>query len=426
MEATATASVTAAANAECMKHDHHHPNVEESLEESLEKLFDQTEDSQGSAEEENPKPEKKNTETQDQFANTLPNETALDSADSASVSAATQKAETDQQKADHVPTVTEAVPNNTADTTAQASHTQEKHKNQMEPESSHVSPSSGAGVEATFPNTQHDQSLPVNVSTEAENVPQHEKSHESHESQSHEQKTETAETETATKSRCGLTVDAKRNRKIVTSLAESFLLEEDCFDEMFEGDDGEEHVHQVFENMLEDSLPTAFSGIEAAGTSTQCLRAAWASKMGCKIPRCPVLHQIEWDTACLDELVPHAKVHDTCVFQNIAMFFRPELQEICQKLLQKPSMSTEILGPLLANGRAMKRSSYCLTHSKTCVLRCAKRHVAGTSCHPFSTKGSKLGVTDPELVFTLGWVGLRIELQEERWCCDVSHCYHGG
>eukprot|EP00438_Fugacium_kawagutii_P029202 Skav229537 [mRNA] locus=scaffold568:49055:58809:- [translate_table: standard] len=47
-----------------------------------------------------------------------------------------------------------------------------------------------------------------------------------------------------------------------------------------------------------------------------------------------------------------------------------------------------------------------------CHLKTARRHQAGTSCRPFSRRGTKLGLLDTETINLLAWVGLRICLQE--------------
>lgn len=49
---------------------------------------------------------------------------------------------------------------------------------------------------------------------------------------------------------------------------------------------------------------------------------------------------------------------------------------------------------------------------RTCHLKTARRHMAGTSCRPFSKKGTRLGLMDTETINLLAWVGLRITLQE--------------
>lgn len=64
---------------------------------------------------------------------------------------------------------------------------------------------------------------------------------------------------------------------------------------------------------------------------------------------------------------------------------------------------------------------------RICNLRTARRHQAGTSCRPFSRRGSRLGLLDTESLALLAWIGLRVTLQEgditqenvESFCCDL-------
>ena len=114
----------------------------------------------------------------------------------------------------------------------------------------------------------------------------------------------------------------------------------------------------------------------------------------------------------MKELLPSARKHNTCVFQNILQFFRSELKDTLDQCLARPEMAVEILGPLIAQGTSVTREGWCLTHQRKCTLKPAKRHKAGTSCKPYSKKGSQLGQVDPEVIFTLAWIALRLELQE--------------
>lgn len=208
-----------------------------------------------------------------------------------------------------------------------------------------------------------------------------------------------------------LEVRSWRSHREVASLAEAFLLEDDCFEYLL-ATKGEDYMVDIWENMKDDSLSTAFTGVEACGTACNLLRKAWSFQIGLELGVVPVTHQIEWNSGCIKELLPCAKAHNTCVFENILQFFRPELKPLLDECLRKPSMAIEILGPVIAKGTAMRREGWCLTHQKWCILKPSKRHVAGTSCKPYSKKGSQLGQVDPEIVFTLAWIGLRIELQE--------------
>lgn len=204
----------------------------------------------------------------------------------------------------------------------------------------------------------------------------------------------------------------RNNRKLVNSLGEAFLLEEDMYDSILEEEDGDTKIANILHSLHEDSLSTAFSGVEAAATSANCLRHAWSKKTGVELGNIKPIHQIEWNSACLKEILPSARKNGTCVFENILQFFRPELKSLLQQCFAKPTLAVEILGPVLASGKAMTREGWCLVHKKKCVLHPAQRHIAGTSCRPYSKKGSQLGQVDPEIIFSLAWIGLRIELQE--------------
>ena len=207
-------------------------------------------------------------------------------------------------------------------------------------------------------------------------------------------------------------VDPNRSRKVVRSLAEAFMFESDCIETIWD-EDGDEAVHKLMDAMQDDTMSTAFSGIEAAGTAMQCLRRALSDLTGQDVPKQKVHHQIEWNKDCQSELVPLAKLEGTCVFPNIATFFRNELESTVEACLQKPAMAVEVLGPLISERKAMKLDAHCLTHNRVCSLRHSKRHVAGTSCKPWSKKGSGLGAADPEIVFTLAWIGLVLMLEDD-------------
>ena len=210
--------------------------------------------------------------------------------------------------------------------------------------------------------------------------------------------------------------DPSRNRRIVRSISEAFMLDDDAFQQLLdcndEDGDGEDLVLDVWSALQSDSLSTAFSGVEAAGAAVNGLRSTWAARTGLELGPIKILHQVEWNSACLKELLPSARLHDTCCFENIVQFFRPEIKDTVERCLQQPQLAVEILSPLLAAGRATCREAWCVTHKKVCQVQPANRHVAGTSCKPYSRKGSRMGQTDPEVVFTLAWLGLRLDLME--------------
>lgn len=205
-------------------------------------------------------------------------------------------------------------------------------------------------------------------------------------------------------------VDPDRDPKVVRSMAECFMFEEDCF-ETIRREEGDEKVVEILDTMRSDTFSTAFSGIEASGAAMNMLRAKWCEKFGIPFERQPVKYQIEWNKECIAELLPSCKAHDTCLFTNIASFYRTELKETIDQLINQPSMAVEVLCPLIAENKAMKLTSYCITHDRECSIVPCRRHIAGASCKPWSRKGSGLGAEDPEILFTLAWLGLQVALQ---------------
>ncbi|CAE7569950.1 unnamed protein product [Symbiodinium sp. CCMP2592] len=125
-------------------------------------------------------------------------------------------------------------------------------------------------------------------------------------------------------------------------------------------------------------------------------------------------HAIEWSPDAQAECLLSAR-HEGggCVFGNIADFFRSELKDsVIPQLLAKPAMTLEVLQPLLRTNRLVQTSAHCLVHGRTCCLKTCNRHIAGTSCRPFSKRGSGLGCNDQEIVYFMAWLGLRMLLQE--------------
>lgn len=208
-----------------------------------------------------------------------------------------------------------------------------------------------------------------------------------------------------------IAVSADRDPKIVKSIAESFMFESECFDILF-NEEGDEKIAAILDAMNSDSFSTAFSGVEASATGMNMLRHAWCKKLDIPFVRQPVDYQIEWNKDCIAELLPDCKLHDTCLFTNIASFYRDELKDTIDHLVQHPHMAVEVLAPLIAERKAMKTHAWCVTHGKECQVRPCRRHIAGTSCKPWSRKGSGLGSEDPEILFTLAWVGMRVSLED--------------
>ena len=96
------------------------------------------------------------------------------------------------------------------------------------------------------------------------------------------------------------------------------------------------------------------------------LRHSWGKLAHGDFGKQRVLSQVEWNEACCQELLPMAIKNDTCLYQNIQHFFRDEMQETVQMLLSKPHLAVEILGPLIASKKCMKKEAYCLTQTYMC------------------------------------------------------------
>lgn len=139
---------------------------------------------------------------------------------------------------------------------------------------------------------------------------------------------------------------------------------------------------------------------------------AWLFFLQVALPK--LLSFCEWNTECQAELETLACgiEQNTCIFTDIAQFFRPELYEVLEELKKKPSMAVEVLSPLLAAQSAMRRKAHCARHSKLCFIGTARMHTAGSSCTAHSKQGKQLGLADPNVLHLLAWIGLRLEVQE--------------
>ena len=207
------------------------------------------------------------------------------------------------------------------------------------------------------------------------------------------------------------------NKRMVSNMLDGLAFHDDALDFMdtdhdFFGDSAIDSLVQCAMDSDQDTMSTSFSGIESPHTAACAHRQALSRRLGKKIPYPRLLHMIEWDTACQGELLITAKETGSCLFSDIGSFFRPELHETIKSLRDNPAMCVEILGPLLASGRLMKSSAFCLAHQRMCCLKTASRHRAGTSCTPYSKRGVGLGLKDECTLHTMAWVGLRLLLQE--------------
>ena len=184
-------------------------------------------------------------------------------------------------------------------------------------------------------------------------------------------------------------------------------------------------MHDIVRAAHADTMSTAFSGIEAPHTASCANRSAMGKALGTDIPFPRLLHMIEFDPQNQQELLLVARETGACLFGDIGGFFRPELSDVLEQLRQKPMMCVEVLAPVLASGRAVKSSCFCLTHQRHCCLKTARRHVAGTSCVPYSKRGSGAALMDFNTVYSLCWIGLRMLLQEPDITNEPPVSHHG-
>ena len=183
------------------------------------------------------------------------------------------------------------------------------------------------------------------------------------------------------------------------------------------GQDDDEALHTLNSlamQLEDDSLSTAFSGVRAPETGMAIMRFRLEKRLGRTISHnTKASHMIEWNAASQEECKLAGSVEGSCVFGDIGQFFRPELhQQVIPELLRKPAVAIQALTPLIMTDRAMCTTGKCQVHDRMCSLKSCNRHIAGTSCKPFSRRGAGLGTADSDIVYTLAWVGLRRVLQE--------------
>lgn len=158
----------------------------------------------------------------------------------------------------------------------------------------------------------------------------------------------------------------------------------------------------------------AFAGIAAHDISDRLLANFLSEVLERQVlpPRSKWL--IERDAACQQELrVLHSHVDNPslytseadcpCMFGDIMQFYRPELQELVNRLSTMPQLAVETLASLLMERRAVKLHGHCLVHNKFCKLTTAARHSAGSVCTPYSAQGLQMGLADPSVLLLLCW-----------------------
>ena len=158
------------------------------------------------------------------------------------------------------------------------------------------------------------------------------------------------------------------------------------------------------------SFTTAFSGVDAPGTSIGCIKVALESRLRTAIPDMDHLHAIEWYQASQEELRlhPHGPKH---IAGNIMQFYQ---SAIAQKLeeLQKIGRAMEVLPDLIKSGKAVRRAAPCLVCNRTCAVPEARLHIAGTPCTDWSSMGAKAGAQGATMLHFMCWLGMRRLIQE--------------
>lgn len=214
----------------------------------------------------------------------------------------------------------------------------------------------------------------------------------------------------------------RKPRSTVQSLQEAFDFWDNCFDILCDGKESEECfelLDRLEHSLQSNSLSTAFSGVRAPETSANVLRFRLGERLGREIKndQGKLQHMIEWNKHCQEECLLAAKLENSCLFGDICQFYREELrQTLIPQLQQKPNTAIQALTPLILSGRAVTTVGQCLHHQRKCPLRTCTRHVAGTSCKPFSKRGTQLGTNDSDMIPTLAWFALRRSLQEPDIC----------
>ena len=192
------------------------------------------------------------------------------------------------------------------------------------------------------------------------------------------------------------------------SYGEALLFQEDAIDTLHESKDyGPEALERIASSYENTNDSTAFSGIRAAETADTINLAVLEKKLGRKINRVPPAWMIKWGEHCRAEVLAHAKRDGTLFFGDISNFFKKKVLAHIKQFMTKPGMIIEVIAEIQGEGNGpMQLTSHCYTHDRECTIRSTHRHTAGTSCHPFSAKGLRMGLSDPEMLYTIAWVCL--------------------
>lgn len=146
-------------------------------------------------------------------------------------------------------------------------------------------------------------------------------------------------------------VPDRRSNIMVSSLKDGLKFQEDCLAFLEEDLDnsnefgGENVLENLHAALSEDSLSTAYSGIEAVSTATNLVARALSLRTGQPMIKVPLLHMVEWDPESQQECLLLSKEYGVekspCVFGNIASFYRPEMQELVKSLQESLSIFSE-------------------------------------------------------------------------------------
>eukprot|EP00435_Cladocopium_sp_Y103_P057289 s1602_g19.t1 len=125
---------------------------------------------------------------------------------------------------------------------------------------------------------------------------------------------------------------SRPNKYLARNLLEGLAFPNDAMhfmdnDEEFFGRDA---LMRVLNAASSDSMSTPFSGIEAPHTASCANRIALAQYLGIPVTEIPMprlLNMVEWGAEEQRELLVVCKQTGSCLFGDIAEFFRPELQD---------------------------------------------------------------------------------------------------
>ncbi|CAK0833298.1 unnamed protein product [Prorocentrum cordatum] len=161
-----------------------------------------------------------------------------------------------------------------------------------------------------------------------------------------------------------------------------------------------------------NEVSTAFSGIDAPEVSLGMLADSLSDALAHQgvrwTPKDNLSHAIENDSACQTELKNFLGKSGGCLFGVICNFFRSEVNGAISilKAEGRVHMAVDALRNVVSSGKATQPWAKCSVHGEMCQLRKAKRHVAGTTCQPWSKQGVGLILLDDSIFSLLAWPAL--------------------